>query len=355
MSNNTLGHSSAALAVNDVYTDLSGLQQLKHDADKEEALKKVAKQFESLFVSMLMKSMRQANDVFAEGSMFDSNESRFYRDMYDQQLSLSLSSGRGIGIADALYRQLSPQSSNKALNLDPLGDRNKNFSNAITFNTGPSLESTESAISKDLQFEQKRSLDTVLLDTGSEHKSQSPELSFISKFEQLARNTAEKLGLDVDMLLAQAALETGWGEKIIRGLEGQSTHNLFNIKADKHWSGDSVSKATLEFFGGVSKKINEPFRSYSSASQSFEDYQRLITESPRYQKAVALTDNARDYIKELHNAGYATDPHYSSKVLSVYDRIKSLRSAVSDVSISGLPSQLGLDESGQRRSRGGGL
>ncbi|WP_096084586.1 flagellar assembly peptidoglycan hydrolase FlgJ [Agaribacterium haliotis] len=337
MSYDALGHSSAALATTDVYTDLSGLQQLKHSKDKEAALKKVAQQFESLFVSMMLKSMRQANDVFSQGSMFDSSESRFYRDMYDQQLSLSLAHGRGIGIADAMYRQLSGEQQ-RSIQQSELQAPAVAKRAALVNANGHAVDSgaardhlVNSGKLNDVEVHGANSndikVDSSRVDQDSVQKSFDVDGldDFINKLQQHAEATAKKLGVDADILLAQAALETGWGKKVIKDSQGLSSFNFFNIKAGSSWQGDRVSKTTLEFIGGVAKKVSAQFRSYEGAAAAFEDYRALLSQNGRYDLALSLAADAGKFVAALQDAGYATDPNYSNKIMSVYERIKDWR------------------------------
>ena len=132
-----------------------------------------------------------------------------------------------------------------------------------------------------------------------------------------AQQAAKKLGVDDSVLLSQAALETGWGKSIIKTTDGQSSHNLFNIKADKSWHGQQTNVATLEFKDGVSKKEIAEFRSYPSYQESFNDYVDFIQNNPRYKDAIKMADKPEQYMRELQQAGYATDPDYANKVMKI--------------------------------------
>nr|MBX2858527.1 rod-binding protein [Cellvibrionaceae bacterium] len=202
----------------DVYTDLNGLNRIKQEKSDDKALKKVAQQFESMFINILMKSMRSANAVFEEGSMFNSSESGFYRDMYDQQLSVTLSQKKGIGIADTLYKQM----------------QNRYLNPARAAITQPSQERFGQANAANPAVEQAPASGT--------NKFNTPE-DFVNGLLPLAEKAAQRLGVDAGYLVAQSALETGWGSKIINDDSG-SSFNLFNIKASRDWQGASVAKET---------------------------------------------------------------------------------------------------------------
>lgn len=281
-----------------VYTDLNGLAKLKTEAKQKtpEAIKEVAKQFESVFVGMMVKSMRQAS--LAEG-ILDSSQSDFYRDMYDQQLSVHLAGEGGIGMADLIARQLSPnQSVDVVKNLSVEDYQRKGLIKAVD---------------KDNQ-------DGVIKNHGNivDNKSFTSAEDFVKKIRPYAEQAAQKLGVDVNVLLSQSALETGWGKAIIKNSDGSNSHNLFNIKADKSWLGQQAKVATLEFKDGVGKKEVAGFRSYSSYQESFEDYVDFIQTNPRYQTAIKMTDKPEQYMQQLQQAGYATDPNYAKKVMKIY-------------------------------------
>ncbi|WP_198246049.1 flagellar assembly peptidoglycan hydrolase FlgJ [methane-oxidizing endosymbiont of Gigantopelta aegis] len=285
----------------EVYTDFSGLAKLKTAARKHDpaALQKVAAQFESIFLSMVLKSMRQAK--LADGIM-DSDQSKFFQDMYDQQLAVHLSAKPGIGLADLIVKQLSPkaQEQNATLGVEdylrrPLQARGQ--SNAVH---------TEN------KTEQSKSI------TSTGNPPINNRQQFVEHLRPFAEQAANELGVDAGVLLAQAALETGWGKGVLTHADGRSSFNLFNIKADKYWKGESVEKVTLEFERGIPHKQKAKFRSYGSWRQSFMDYARFIKNNPRYQQALKVSSNPEQYMHELQKAGYATDPEYARKVMRVY-------------------------------------
>lgn len=300
----------------DIYTDLNALQNIGKGESDDEALKKVAKQFESMFIDMMMKGMRSANAVFEKDSPFKSKEEGFYRDMYDKQLSQTMANGKGIGIADAMYRQMS-----RAYNFDQSSD--KPSEGIRSLDALPALAPLSSIQSTQQGSELEPQVKLV---PASESASQriaiadSPE-SFIAKITPYAEKAAKRLGLDPQVLVAQAALETGWGKHVLSNDKGQSSHNLFNIKTGNNWTGDSVEKRSLEVLGGKNVMESSKFRVYSSIEQSFDDYVNFLKGGERYQQALMSTGDAKTYIQALQDAGYATDPKYAKKVIGVYDRV----------------------------------
>lgn len=283
-----------------VYTDFNSLAKLKNEAKEKtpEAIKEVAKQFESVFVGMMLKSMRQAS--LAEG-ILDSSQSDFYRDMYDQQLSVELAGEGGIGLADVIAKQLSPDQSVAVAKEQSIADYERKFL----------IKTPENQNTLDEAIEQSE----ALLKTNDRDFSSSED--FINQLRPYAQQAAKKLGVDANVLLSQAALETGWGKSIIKTSDGQSSHNLFNIKADKSWHGQQANVATLEFKDGVAKKEMAGFRSYSSYQESFNDYVDFIQNNPRYKDAIKMADKPEQYMQELQQAGYATDPDYANKVMKI--------------------------------------
>lgn len=273
------------MAVTDVYTDLNGLQKLAKSADKDEALKKVAQQFESMFINMMMKNMRQANAVFEEDSMFKSEESDFYRDMHDHQLSLTLAHSRGIGIADVLYRQLRQSYGSEIAASQP-------------------------------EPEAKAKVDRVAI-------ADSPQ-SFVRQIMPYLKKAAKALGVEPELLAAQSALETGWGKHMLANQEGEASHNLFNIKRDRNWQGQSVAVDSLEEKNGVLQAEKSEFKAYKNMSESVNDYISLVKGNSRFAEALKGATSSFDFINKLQKAGYATDSKYADKIMSVYKQIKEL-------------------------------
>lgn len=267
-------------------TDGSNLTALKARvaAGDEETvtddLREVARQFESLFTHMLLKNMRSAN--LGEGAM-DSEQSRFYRDMFDQQLAGELADGRGLGIADMLVRQLGGE-------VTPPASRVRASYGA--FAAAPVNGAT--AV--------KRSDDPI---------------SFIRRLVPHAVRAAKMLKVAPQFLLAQAALETGWGKHSIKTADGDDSHNLFGIKATGSWNGATAAAQTTEFEDGKAHSVNDQFRAYRNEADSFADYARLLMGSPRYRDALNRQDDGAGFAQALQKGGYATDPNYAQKIMNI--------------------------------------
>ncbi len=290
-------------------TDFTGLNALKRQAreDQHAALEDVAKQFESLFLGMVLKSMRQASG--GEGA-FDNQQSLMFRDMYDQQMAVEMGKAGGIGLAEVITRQLGrglPASDEKpgkttglnmpSYRLPVRGPHAPRAEAAVAGEARPAPSVTPSAappVSDPVRFD-------------------SPS-AFVATLMPAAKRAAERLGVALEALLAQSALETGWGKHLMRKSDGSPAYNLFGIKADSRWGGERVKLQTLEYEQGVAVRKTEAFRAYDSWEQAFQDYAEFIIGNPRYAPALENSADPRRYLDELQKAGYATDPAYAEKI-----------------------------------------
>ncbi len=335
----------------DVYTDFNGLAKLKTQAKQAspEALREVAKQFESIFVNNVLKSMREAK--LADGAM-DNDQSKFFTDMYDQQLAVHLSGKPGVGLADLIVKQLGGKEESKDnekmgvddyLNRSVGSSKNTPVSNHAAAHlqaiaqaglerTQPLTRITEDGVTINNFVDNRtptRTLTEIPFKSGPNQPITSAE-DFVRQLQPYAEQAAKELGVDPKALLAQAALESGWGKSLIKNANGSNSHNLFNIKADRSWQGRQARVATLEFEQGVAKKVQAGFRSYDSFAESFQDYVGFIKSNPRYGEALKQAGNAENYLRKLQQAGYATDPNYAAKVMKIYNG-NTLASAEPDV------------------------
>ncbi len=303
-----------------VYTDFNGLNALKAQArtDKQAALREVARQFESLFLSEMLKSMRKAGDVFAEGNYLNSNQSELYRDMFDNQMSLTMAGGKGSGLAEALVRQLSRQ----IPGMDGEGDRLAGHK-ATLADYDRSLPALSIRLPEQVR-EVTAMADQVATAATEEaamlpERFESPE-HFVRELLPVAQKISRDSGIDPKLMVAQAALETGWGRHMIRGEQGEPSFNLFGIKADHRWQGDSVSITTTEYREGLPMKEQASFRAYPDYEASFRDYVSFLETNPRYREVLAVADQPEVFAERLQQAGYATDPEYGSKIRQIMGR-----------------------------------
>ena len=304
--------------------DINSLQQLRQQvAGKlntsleaiEKGEKEVAQQFEALFIQTLMKQARSSH--FGNG-VFDNDQTRLVQSMADEQVSLELAQGKGIGLAQALLEQI--QASRP---------------DAATAGTGlvtaTATTGTQAGTHVDIS---NKSVDSIgkfiksLADQGSTvRKSLSNTVAAAGKMSQKVRDfidtmapaayaAAAESGIPASLILSQAALESGWGKREIMDENGQTSHNLFGIKATGNWSGKVVHVMTTEYINGVARKVQQPFRAYDSYEESFTDYAALISNNKRY-RHVPSASNGQEAAREIQKAGYATDPQYASKLISI--------------------------------------
>jgi flagellar protein FlgJ len=283
------------------WTDLSGFGALRHqaEADSNSALPAVAKQFESMFTDMLLKSMREAN--FGD-PLFESQATDSWQDMYDQQLSLNLSQhGKGLGIADMLVRQLGGH----------------DHAQADAGHAG-AVDPTAAGLVDDWK---QRLYDLADATRSAARKAVAwlpgDAESFVRELAPQASIVAKELGLSLRTVLAQAALETQWGKHMPTHADGSSSFNLFGIKAGGSWGGSRVNVPTLEYEGGIAVRKQAQFRSYPSTAESLADYADLIGKDPRYAQARGRGDDVFGYARALVEGGYATDPEYAGKVAAI--------------------------------------
>ena len=264
--------------------DARGLAALKYDAARNDpaAIRETAKQFESLFMRELLKSMR---DATMKSGLLESSGGDLGSDLLDQQLAQSMS-GRPGGLSDLIAKQLSMQ----------MG--------------GASPSPTQAAPQANLTAPQSQ-VRSAQAPTPRPVVGAAP---FVQRHQQAAEQVARSSGIPASFMLGQAGHETGWGRAEIMKTDGTRSHNLFGIKADRAWKGPVAEITTTEFRDGQPRKLVARFRAYESYEASFRDYARLINDSPRYAKARQSTDSVQAYAAHLQQAGYATDPAYGSKL-----------------------------------------
>ncbi|PST94719.1 flagellar assembly peptidoglycan hydrolase FlgJ [Photobacterium sp. NCIMB 13483] len=323
--------------------DLSSLDRLRAGIgeDKKGSLREAAVQFESIFTQMLFKSMREANSAF-ESDLMSSNNGKFYQQMHDEQMSSQLSTTGSLGLADMIVKQLGGEQQDNSqhqpttdlypqqqpqpflirpINTDvialPLAE-----SPASKLNPSDKQQSHSTTMTT-IAVKTKPTITTELPLKPTEPTSFASAEAFVSYMKPYAQRAARALGTDPSLLIAQAALETGWGKKVINNALG-SSNNLFNIKADPRWQGQKVATKTLEFHDGIAVQEQAAFRSYDSYQHSFDDFVNFLQHNPRYSKALTHSNQPQQFIREIHQAGYATDPNYSNKVLAVMKKVQSL-------------------------------
>jgi len=391
------------------YSDLNRLNQLKVGADKnsEGNMRKVAQEFESLFLSEMLKSMRSATEALGKDNPLNTPAAKQYQEMYDQQLAVSMSrEGGGIGLADVLMRQMQK---NKPVDAQaatlqgpeaapapvkkvdvpteigagtqaegPLGRSNGQrplWAYRVAVPEGASAHANDMELmnqrrialpskltdrllagivpnepvaidAKSAPLRNSAAADNVVNSTARSiavpsgrmqvygraiaqpplapaKKAFSSQDEFVATMLPMAKAAAARIGVDPKYLVAQAALETGWGKSVMRAEDGSSSHNLFGIKAGQSWQGGQARAITSEFRDGSMVKETAQFRSYNSYQDSFHDLVTLLQSNDRYKEVVKSADNPEQFVRELQKAGYATDPDYASKISQIAKTMNS--------------------------------
>ncbi|WP_184743566.1 MULTISPECIES: flagellar assembly peptidoglycan hydrolase FlgJ [unclassified Pseudomonas] len=391
------------------YSDLNRLNQLKvGDKNSEGNMRKVAQEFESLFLNEMLKSMRSATDALGKDNPLNTPAAKQYQEMYDQQLAVSLSrEGGGIGLADVLMRQMQknkpveaqastlqgPAAAETTKKVDvpteiaagtqaqgPLG-RSNGQRPLWAYRVAEPQVGAAASHGNDMQLMNQRRIalpskltdrllagivpttqvateakaaplrNSALQDNvvnsaarsfavpndrmqiysravaqpplAPAKKAFSSQDEFVATMLPMAEAAAARIGVDPKYLVAQAALETGWGKSVMRAEDGSSSHNLFGIKAGQSWQGGQARAITSEFRDGAMVKETAQFRSYDSYQDSFHDLVTLLQSNDRYKEVVKSADNPEQFVRELQKAGYATDPAYASKISQIAKTMNS--------------------------------
>ncbi len=266
-----------------IYTDFQGTMKLSAQAknDPQGALKEASQQFEGILLQMMLKEMRKTH--FDDNKYFNSYETEFWRTLLDQQVAINLSEKEPLGIAGQVRQQLDPTAMYRSMH------------HSISRGTSLSVR--------------KNFLPSAPLQSFSDRQS------FIKSMLPHAQKAAQVLGVEPQVLIAQAALETGWGKHFA------APYNLFGIKADQSWHGPKSTQETVEFTGAMPMVEQADFRAYHSFEESFLDYARFLRENPRYEKALANVTHNEAFVDALAEAGYATDPQYATKIKAILDDV----------------------------------
>ncbi|MDC8803497.1 flagellar assembly peptidoglycan hydrolase FlgJ [Halomonas pacifica] len=310
--------------------DVQGIQRLRHTARQDEraGLEGAAQQFEALFLQRMLKSMRAA---IPESDLMNSQQTRFYTELHDQQLAQHLSArGGGMGLAEELVRQLEGHLGSVAPN-----ERASELIAGIPRGTPRPLTSMGEQAPADFMqalaarpaggdepLRSEAPVEAPAVRAASGERAEHVQ-AFVERLAEPARRASEASGVPAELILAQAALETGWGRRGIPTRDGGESHNLFGIKAGRHWRGETTEIVTHEYIDGQRTRISDHFRVYDSYAEAFTDYARLIGDNPRY-AGVTAAGNARQAAHALQAGGYATDPQYADKLISIMDSLGPL-------------------------------
>jgi flagellar protein FlgJ len=280
--------------------DTQSLAQLKLQAKQspDQALKLAAQQFESVFMNMMLKSMR---DATPQDGMMDSEQTKMFTGMLDQQLAQSMST-RGIGLADMMVKQLSRNSAPgaHAQVQSPLSSVSGFKSHA----QGSTNSATQAAV-----------IPSAF--------SANTQQDFVNRMLPHAMQASAATGVPPQLMLGQAALESGWGKREIAMADGSKSFNLFGIKAGSGWHGKVAEVMTTEYKNGVASRQVEKFRAYSSYDEAFKDYAGMMSSNPRYANVFQPGNSPADMAHALQKSGYATDPKYAEKLASVMKQVSA--------------------------------
>ncbi|KZN13572.1 flagellar rod assembly protein FlgJ [Marinomonas sp. TW1] len=304
----------------DFFADFSSLTDLKTKAkkDPDAALKEVAQQFESIFINMLLKNMRSTNEAIGDG-LFSSTQTKQYQEMMDSQMAQSMAKSGGIGLSDALIRQYQTQQQNRvSLPSSSNGTEDTDFLNQVAKQDMLRIQALAQRASSDFIQSIQEQGETTSASVANAPSAlsvvfESPQ-EFVEALWPHAQKAGNALGVNPKAILAQAALETGWGKYPIAKEDGTASFNLFGIKADTRWSGDRAVVNTLEFRNGVAQREKAAFRAYDSFAQSFDDYADFLSSSERYKDALGAGEDTSKFAASLQAGGYATDPKYADKI-----------------------------------------
>jgi peptidoglycan hydrolase FlgJ len=352
MNSNTNGIAGSTLASTDTgdgfskltgrfALDTQGFDALRAQAkaNPQQGMKEAAKQFDAVFTQMMLKSMR---DATPSDSPFDSNDSKSFTAMLDQQMSQQMSS-KGIGVADMMLKQLmrnagvkgdssltSSSQSMQAMNAmggmsggaSGAGDLDSNAGNLAAMNAMAKAYASvqgnknNAALNGGRGYTASDALEAPARGNGSDKQN-----AFVDRLAAPAQAAAAATGIPARFIIGQAALESGWGKREIKYANGQTSHNIFGIKATKDWTGKTVDSVTTEYVNGVPKKTVEKFRAYDSYESALTDYASVIKNNPRYAPVVEASRDVAGFAHGMQKAGYATDPQYAKKLISIMRQI----------------------------------
>lgn len=330
MNSDTINSANAATDLTQRFAlDVQGFGKLSAQAkaSPQAGMKMAAQQFDAVFTQMMLKSMREATP---QDGPFDSHDSATFTSMMDQQLSQQLSQ-KGIGVADAMLKQMmrnqglqvggaSGASGGLSGGMAALGgsggDEGQTAAlNALAKAYGNAQANGQLAMGKG--YSANSALTPPLRGDGTSHKVDA----FVNKLAGPAQAASAATGIPARFIIGQAALESGWGKSEIKKADGSTSHNVFGIKATKEWTGKTVSTVTTEYVNGKPQRTVEKFRAYDSYQDAMTDYASLLKGNPRYAQVINSAHDVNGFANGMQRAGYATDPHYAKKLMSIMQKM----------------------------------
>lgn len=291
--------------------DVKSAQDLRTQfaKDPQQGLKAAAQQFETMFLQMVMKSMR---DSVPQDGLLNSEQSRFYTGLLDQQMAQNLaSSGKGVGFARLIEQQLGRTVTNPG-QLSAPAEAANTAGNALPLSTSDGRHLQYRTVLSNLPTSASYGAPAAAAPAGSGEVPATAK-DFVNRVWPHAVEASRSTGVPPQFLVAHSALESGWGKSEIRRADGSSSHNLFGIKAGKSWNGPTVEATTTEYVDGKPQQVVERFRAYASYEEGFRDYANLLRGNSRYSDVIGSQDGT-EFARRLQQAGYATDPMYADKL-----------------------------------------
>ncbi|CAB3764216.1 flagellar rod assembly protein FlgJ [Burkholderia sp. MSh2] len=305
--------------------DVQGFDALRAQAKQspQAGAKAVAGQFDAMFTQMMLKSMRDASP---DGGLFDSHTSKMYTSMLDQQLAQQMSK-RGIGVADALMKQLLRNAgqgagSDTAADVGGMGgagaDGNEGGLAAMNAMARAYADAANNgALAGGRGYSGGSALTPPLKGASGVQDADA----FVDRLAGPAQAASASTGIPARFIVGQAALESGWGKREIRASDGSTSYNVFGIKASKGWTGRTVSALTTEYVNGAPRRVVAKFRAYDSYEHAMTDYANLLKNNPRYSGVLSASRSVEGFAHGMQKAGYATDPNYAKKLISIMQQI----------------------------------
>jgi flagellar protein FlgJ len=291
--------------------DVQGFDSLraKVAASPQQGVKMAAKQFDASFITMMLKSMR---DATPQDGPLDSRDGAQFTSMMDEQMAQQMSS-KGIGVADAMLKQLM---NNAGMQSGGAGGSSGNTAALDALAKAYSNSQANGSLANGVGYSRNSALTPPLRGDGTTHVD-----AFVDKLASSAQAASESTGVPARFIIGQAALESGWGKREIMKANGETSHNVFGIKATKDWTGKTVSTVTTEYRNGQPQRVVEKFRAYDSYNEAMADYAQLLKNNPRYAQVLNGSHDAAGFAVGMQRAGYATDPHYAKKLMSIMSRM----------------------------------
>ncbi|RFU47509.1 flagellar assembly peptidoglycan hydrolase FlgJ [Paraburkholderia sp. DHOC27] len=290
--------------------DVQGFDSLraKVAASPQQGVKMAAKQFDASFITMMLKSMR---DATPQDGPLDSRDGAQFTSMMDEQMAQQMSQ-KGIGVADAMLKQLM---NNSGMQTGDAGAGNNAALNALA--KAYANPQANGSLASGIGYSRNSALTPPLHGDGSSINVDA----FVDKLAASAQAASETTGVPARFIIGQAALESGWGKREIMKANGETSHNVFGIKATKDWTGKTVSTVTTEYRDGKPQRVVEKFRAYDSYGEAMNDYAQMLKNNPRYAQVLNGSHDAASFATGMQRAGYATDPHYAKKLMSIMERM----------------------------------